>query len=406
MVAGFQFIQTLPELKSITKQLDGEEILAVDVEADSLYHYLPKVCLVQISTNQHTFVIDTLAVQKMDPLRPLFASHKIKKVFHGADYDIRSLFRDYAIRVNHVFDTMIASQFLGEKEVDLAAILKKRFGVILNKKYQRANWSKRPLSHEMLFYAAHDTAYLLRLYRELERELKSKGRLGWVEEECNRLSIECTLGGKVRLSCVPAKGQNHCSSPDHPMSTRTEPENTPLFKRFKGAGKMAPRDLAILENLLLFRERRAVQQDRPPFKVFGNHVIKELVTTKPTDYVALREIPGLPADFMKRYARGALKAIQRGLALPADRLPSFAKAKRPPQNPKKQARLKRLKAWRELKASQLEIQPGLVCNNALLDTLAEANPKDVDGLKAIAGMKTWQRDSFGQELVNVLHGRL
>ena len=165
---------------------------------------------------------------------------------------------------------------------------------------------------------------------------------------------------------------------------------------------MEPRDLAILENLLLFRERRAMQEDRPPFRLFANHVIEKLVRTKPTDREALRKVPGLPADFMKRYAEGVLKAIRSGLELLADRLPSFPKTRSPAPAPKKQARLRRLKAWREQKASQLALEPGLVCNNVLLEALAEAHPKDPDELGAIPRMKNWQRETFGHEIVDVL----
>lgn len=402
MVLEPQLIETLCDLECLGKQLAGEEVLAVDTEADSLHHYFPKVCLIQISTNQQTFVIDPLAIRTMDVLRPLFGSQKIKKVFHGADYDLRSLFRDFSIEVKNLFDTMVASQFIDKKELSLAGVLNERFGILLSKKYQRANWSKRPLSHKMLLYAAHDTAHLIRLYRELEQELRFKGRLSWVEEECKRLSVECTLGGDSGLTRRLANGQNRGGSLTHFISPKAQPRNTPLFKRFKGAGKMEPRDLAILENLLLFRERRAMQEDRPPFRLFANHVIEKLVRTKPTDREALRKVSGLPADFMKRYAEGVLKAIRSGLELLADRLPSFPKTRSPAPAPKKQARLRRLKAWREQKASQLALEPGLVCNNVLLEALAEAHPKDPDEIRAIPRMKNWQRETFGYEIVDVL----
>jgi ribonuclease D len=396
MFPEFQLIQTMSELESLGKQLAKEPLLAVDIEADSLHHYFPKVCLIQISTQQHTFLIDPLAVPTTDVLQPLFGGHKAKKIFHGADYDLRSLFRDFAVRVNNLFDTMVASQFVGEKEVGLAAVLEKRFGILLNKKYQRANWSKRPLRRDMLVYAANDTAHLIRLYQELEQELESKGRLDWVEEECKLLALECAPGVKPRPAYPRGNGQNTSRWPIN------FPGNTPLFRRFKGAGKMTPRDLAILESLLAFRERTAMKQDRPPFKVFGNHVIRELVKIKPADYSSLKNVPGLPADFMRRYAKGAIGAIRRGLELPEDRLPFYPRTPRPPRNPQKQARLKRLKSWRDLKAGQLEIESGLLCNNTLLDALAEGNPKDMEGLKAITGMKTWQINAFGVEIVEVL----
>ena len=402
MVLEPQLIETLSDLECLGKQLAAEEVLAVDIEADSLHHYFPKVCLIQISTGEYTFVIDPLAVQTMGVLRPLFGSHKIKKVFHGADYDLRSLFRDFSIEVKNLFDTMVASQFIGERELSLALVLNKRFGILLSKKYQRANWSKRPLTHDMILYAAHDTAHLIGLYRELERELRFKGRLSWVEEECERLSVECTLGGNSGWTPRPANRQNRCGSLTDFMPSKAQPVKSPLFRRFKGAGKMEPRDLAILEELLLFRERRAMQQDRPPFRLFGNHVIKELVRKKPIDRGALGKVPGLPGDFMKRHAEGVLKAIRCGIELQADRLPSFPKRRIPSPDPRKRARLRRLKAWREQKARQLALEPGLLCNNLLLEALADAHPKDPDELRGVPRMKNWQRKTFGREIVDVL----
>jgi len=197
MASPFRFIQTLSDLTHLCSELAGEKALGVDTEADSLHHYYPKVCLIQISTNQHTFLIDPLAIETMAPLAPLFASHKTKKMFHGADYDLRSLFRDFGMRVNNLFDTMVASQFTGEKEAALATVVKKRFGIAMDKKYQRANWSKRPLSTAMMVYAARDSAHLIRLYGELREELKSLGRLSWVEEECEILSLACTVGNNA-----------------------------------------------------------------------------------------------------------------------------------------------------------------------------------------------------------------
>ena len=403
-VLELQLIETLSDLECVGRQLAGESVLAIDTEADSLHHYFPKVCLIQVSTDEHTFVIDPLAVQTMDVLRPFLGSQKIKKVFHGADYDLRSLFRDFSIRVENLFDTMVASQFMGERELSLAVVLNKRFGILLSKKYQRADWSKRPLSPDMLLYAAHDTAHLIRLYRELEGELRSKGRLSWVEEECERLSVECTLGDNSERTPYLANGQKQGHFISNLTPSKAPPVKSPLFRRFKGYGKMEARDLAILEELLLFRERRAMLEDRPPFRLFASHVIRELVRTKPTDRKALMKVPGLPADFMNRYAEGVLKAIRRGVEVRADRLPSFPKRRPPSPDSKKRARLKRLKAWRQQKARQLELEPGVLCNNALIEALADAHPKDADELRAVSRMKNWQRKTFGREIVEVLQG--
>jgi len=396
-VPPFRLIQTLPDLQRLCRELSGQMVVGVDTEADSLYHYFPKVCLIQMSTAQNTFVIDPLSIQTMDPLHAIFANRSIKKVFHGADYDVRSLFRCFRIEVNNLFDTMVASQFLGEKETALAAVVQKRFGIALDKKYQRANWSKRPLNHDMLLYAAHDSVYLIKLYGELEKALRSKGRLRWVEEECEILSRDSAVDGN------PAhRDANRANSLKGHMPEGTNTAAPPLFRRFKGAGRLAPRDLAVLEEILQFRERIAMEKDKPPFRIFPNSVIQKLVKAKPDHRAALKKMRDLPRDFMKRYADGVLDAIQRALSLPGSSLPSFPKPPRPPRDRKKEARLRLLKTWRGLKAKDLELEPGLMCNNQLLQAFAEQDPRHVDDLKAIEKMRVWQRKAFGREIIQVL----
>ncbi len=401
MLPEVQFIETMTDLECLCKQLTGEVILGIDTEADSFHHYVPKVCLIQIATNERLFLIDPLAIPTMDPLRPLFASRSTKKILHGADYDVRSLCRDFGMSMHNLFDTMVALQFMGEKEPSLAAAVEKRFGVTLDKKYQKANWSKRPLSQEMILYAANDTAHLIKLYDQLERELRSKGRLSWVEEECQAL---CQLSDEGLCSAHSMANERiRQDAPGHSEAKKAPPiVPTALFRRFKGAGKMVPRDLAVLESLLQFRERKAMGEDRPPFKLFSNRVIQELVRTKPPDREALVRVPDLPTKAVKRYGRGMLKAIQQGLAWPEDRLPSFPKSRRPPPDRAKQARLQRLKSWRSAKAKELELQTGLICNNQVLDALAERPPENVQGLNNIPTMRAWQRKAFGQEIIGVV----
>ncbi|MDY6989520.1 MAG: HRDC domain-containing protein [Thermodesulfobacteriota bacterium] len=396
-VPPFRLIQTLPDLRRLCRELSGHTVVGVDTEADSLYHYFPKVCLIQISTPQDTFVVDPLSIQTMDPLHAIFADHGIKKVFHGADYDVRSLFRCFGMEVNNLFDTMVASQFLGEKEAALAAVVKKRFGIALDKKYQRANWSKRPLNHDMILYAAHDSACLIKLYGELEAALRSKGRLGWLEEECEILSRDAVGNGNP-----VHRDANRAKSLKGHVPEGTNRAAPPLFRRFKGAGRLVARDLAVLEEILQFRERIAMEKDKPPFRIFPNSVIQKLVKAKPVHRAALKSFRELPPDFMKRYADGVLDAIQRALALPGSSLPSFPKTPRPPRDRKKEARLRLLKTWRGLKARDLELEPGLMCNNHLLQAFAEQDPRHVDDLKAIEKMRIWQRKAFGQEIIQVL----
>lgn len=369
-----EMIDTPEGLENLAERLAGERVLALDLEADSLHHYREKVCLIQIATTRQVYLVDPLAVPDMGPLAPILADPAVRKVFHGADYDIRSLHRDFGIQVRNLFDTMIACQFLGEKEVGLAAVLKKRFGADLDKRFQKADWSKRPLEREMIEYAAADTRFLVGLYRELESELKELGRLSWVLEEFELLS-------EVRA---------------------VDREGEPFYCRFKGAGRMDRRTLAVLEELLRFRDERARLLDRPPFRVLSNETIRELAEKKPRKAEDLAGIPGLAPRSADRYGRDILKAISVGCGLPEDLLPRIQRPPRPEKDPVREERLKRLKRWREAKARQLGMDAGILVNNALLEILARDVPRDMTGLELIPAMRQWQKRELGAELLEAL----
>ncbi|RLC09694.1 MAG: ribonuclease D, partial [Deltaproteobacteria bacterium] len=172
---GYQIIDTESALKDFARILEKEKTVAVDLEADSMYHFREKVCLIQIATKRKNVIIDPLQLDDLSPLAPFFFRHDIKKVFHGADYDIRSLYRDFNIEISNLFDTQIASRFLGIRETGLEAVLQKHFNIRLDKKYQKKDWSKRPLPKDMLEYAAKDAIYLAPLANVLEKELEKKG---------------------------------------------------------------------------------------------------------------------------------------------------------------------------------------------------------------------------------------
>jgi len=121
---NFRIIDTSSGLKNIVTELDGWKTLAVDLEADSMYHFKEKVCLLQMATEHTWLVIDPLAVGDLSPLKPVFANPSVTKIFHGADYDIRSLYRDFKIEINNLFDTEIACRFLGLRESGLNAVVR------------------------------------------------------------------------------------------------------------------------------------------------------------------------------------------------------------------------------------------------------------------------------------------
>ena len=149
--------------------------VSLDTEADSFHHYFEKVCLVQVAVAGEIFLVDPLGPVPLAPLLERLASRRL--LMHGADYDLRLLYRLEGFRAGTLFDTMIAAQLLGEREVGLSALLQNRLGVALDKAHQRADWSARPLPSGLVAYAAADVAHLPALVASLERDLAERGRL-------------------------------------------------------------------------------------------------------------------------------------------------------------------------------------------------------------------------------------
>ena len=366
-----EWIDTLPRLEETARILGQAKIIGVDLEADSLYHYFEKVCLIQIATESASYVLDPLALRDLSALHPVFSSPRIRKVFHGADYDIRSLYRDFRLEVENLFDTQLACRFLGLLESGLEALLLSRFQVKLKKKYQRGDWSQRPLSPEMVEYAATDTMYLIPLARMLGKELGEKSRLSWVEEECSSLS-------KVRF---------------------TPPSRAPLYRRVKGAFHLDPRSLAVLETLLEFREARAQKADVPPFKVILNESLLELAVKKPLRLEELKMGKVLSGRQIERYGTGLLEEIQRAMAIRDEDLPVYPRKARPDLPSPLRKKVKALKTWRDMRAKDLGMDPGILLNSALINDLALRDPRSIEEMEEIPGLRIWLKDHFGREIL-------
>jgi len=370
----YTLVKDKAHLSSIAIELKKETEIGVDLEADSMFHYQEKVCLIQISTPLKNILVDPLFLDDLSPLAPIFSDTNIRKVFHGADYDIRSLYRDFGIEVNTLFDTQISARFLGILETGLASLLKNRLGIVLDKKYQKKDWSKRPLSPAMLTYAVHDTCHLLPLFRRLERELRDKDRLLWVEEECKRL---------IRVRPAP-------------------PDDNPLFLKVKDAWKLDPRSLSVLASILEYREDTARRKDRPPFKVLGNEQIMEIAVRKPKDKGDLLQIKGLSARQVKMLGPSILKRIEECLSLPENKLPAFPRRTEQRSSAKVSKRIKVLRSWRTRRAEEMGIDPALVCSNAQIESLALAFPKTPKDLEGIDTLRAWQRRLYGREICSLL----
>jgi ribonuclease D len=370
-----EFIDSTKALARLVKAIRGTPLLAFDTEAASFHRFRDRVYLLQLSTRERTAVIDPLAVRDLAPIGALLRDPGVEIVFHDADYDLRLLSRDLHFRITHLFDTRIAAQFLNEPSIGLAALLTKYVDVKLDKKFQRADWSARPLSEEMIKYAAMDTQYLPQLRDIFRDRLRELGRLEWVEEEFALLEhVRWSRGG----------------------------DGKDAYLRMKGAKALKGRPLAVLRELYRWRERTARRADRAPFRILNNEPMLALAKAPPADLEALAAFRGIGRDTVARNGGEILEAIERGMTLPDQDVPRIERRDRPPPDPELEARLDRLKTARNRLARQIELPPGVICPNGTLEAIARTNPKTIAGLKRVAGVREWQTRVFGEELLRQL----
>jgi ribonuclease D len=369
------YLERQEDFDRFIASLVGASLVAVDTEAASFHRYRDRIYLIQLSTRDRTAVVDPLAVSDLSALGSLLVDPAVEVVFHDADYDLRILNRDYGFQATSLFDTRIAAQLLNEPGVGLAALLEKYQGINLDKKYQRADWSVRPLLPGMLAYAADDTRYLPKLRDVLAEQLRTAGRWSWAKEEFGLLEA-------VRWS------------PAGP------PEEA--YLRIKGARTLKGHQLAVLRELFAWREAVASQLDRAPFRVLQNEAMLTLSRAMPTDPAALQEAKALSPDQLRRRGPELLEAIARGTRAPLESLPVFERGKRPSPDPAFDARLERLKQVRNAVAERLNLAAGVLCPNGLLEAIARMVPTRVEQLAGIPEMRNWQREVVGRELVDAL----
>lgn len=348
--------------------------LALDTEGASFHRFLDRIYLLQISTRDRGVIIDPLPIGSPAKLGALLQSNDVEIVFHDADYDLRLLHQDYGWHVTNIFDTRIAAQLLGIKSFGLAALLEQFFDVKLDKKHQRADWSMRPLTADMLEYAAQDTRYLLPLRDHMKSELEQRGRWHWAAEEFSRLE-----------------------------GTRWEAEEEMEgFLRLKGARDLTRRELAVLREVANWRDTVAAQLDRATFRVMGNEVLFELARRMPRSVSELSAIKGMPKGMIERAGSDIVEAIRRGMEAPEAELPKFPRGQRWNKDRDFDDRVNRLKTVRDAAATRLELDPGVLCSRERLENIARSGAKTVEELANVPDLRRWQIEEMGEGFIRAL----
>jgi ribonuclease D len=371
----FKFVQTPREWQACLESIQAEPRLAIDLEANSLYAYRETVCLIQISIPGQDYIIDPMAGLDLGGLGEIIKDGSIGKVFHAAEYDLILLKRQYDWVLHNLFDTMWAVRILGYERCGLANILADFYGVKLNKRHQKANWSKRPLSESMLAYAQMDTHFLLALRERLSSELEAAGCL----EEAQEIFVEQS---QIQLN-------TNGFDPD-------------AFWAINGVKDLNREQQKIVKALYVFRDQQAKRQDRPLFKVFADRTIMELALAAPKYVDQLPAIHGMSKGQIRRYGRQIVRIIGEAPRDPVPKKPSN-NSQRPPEPVAR--RYEKLRNWRKTRAQARGVESDVILSRGTLWDLARINPRSADDLGNVNSLGPWRREMYGEELLRVLRPR-
>jgi len=351
-------IASVQRFADLIRQIQVADRIALDTEADSLHSYREKLCLLQISVppgdGSNDFIVDPLSSLDLKPLRHALEPREI--VLHGADYDLRMLRRGLQFTATRIFDTVIAARLLGIREFNLGALVKRFFGVELQKHSQKANWAVRPLPSRMTKYALNDVRYLLPLTLELEEQLERSGRRDWFRQSCDR-AIELAAASRER-------------NPDE-------------LWRLSGAGALDPHAGAVLRALWQWRESEAEKADRPPFHILQNHELLKAAMNFASG--------GLPdyRQFSPRRRQAFLDAARIALQLPQSEWPVMRRRSgiRPTASTLRCA--EKLRERRDKSAAQLGLEQSFIASRSALEAVA------ADPTRAKALLVPWQHELLG-----------
>lgn len=368
----YQLITTPEDWAECLDQLHAEPRLAVDLEANSMFAYRERVCLIQVSTPQQDFILDPLAPFNLEEFGEILADSGVEKIFHAAEYDLILMKRQYDWVVNNLFDTMWAARILGYNRYGLASLLDQFYNVRLNKRYQKSNWCQRPLTPEQLSYACYDTHFLFRLRDKLAAEIEEEGCL----EEAEEIFAEHS---RVIIS-------DNGFDPDS-------------FWTINGTNDLKRQDQAVLKALNIFRDQEARRRDQPLFKIFSDRTLLEIARESPENMTELAAVHGMSRGQIRRYGRRLLEIVRS------------ARREKPPVMPRRPkrasesvlSRYEKLHTWRKNRARARGVESDVIISRNALWELAHTNPRTGDELAQMDSIGEWRCKTYGPEILQVLH---
>lgn len=366
-----RLITTTEELTEVCTRLARHPYVTVDTEFLRETTFWPKLCVVQIASEEEAVAVDALAEGlDLSPFFALMADKAVLKVFHAARQDVEIIWNLAKLIPTPLFDTQVAAMVCGYgDQVAYGELAQSIAKVTLDKSSRFTDWTRRPLSDAQIDYAIADVTHLRVIYRFLHAKLERTGRLPWLADEM------ATLTSVETYAQEPAKA----------------------WERFRHRARK-PRDLAVLMEICAWREHEAQSRDVPRSRILKDDVMIEVALAAPKTVDALGNMRAFPRG-MERSKAGSeiLAAIERGLARDPKSLPRIERERRGSGGG---ATVELLKVLLRQVSERHGVAAKMIATSDDLEAIAQNDAADT------AALKGWRRDLFGARALELKHGKL
>lgn len=278
----------------MVERLKGCEFLAIDTEFMRVDTFYPQLALLQIGDGQHEYLIDPLLVTDFSPLFPLLLNEYPRKILHACSEDVEVLTRLIGGRIKGLLDTQIAASFMGQGlQIGYQKALLDNLGVDIPKGESRSDWLQRPLSESQINYAALDVKYLPPLYEKLKAGLQKKSLDQWFEQDCQLMLNDFDFS----------------------------PDSTVMYRDVSNAWRLDRKALAVLKELLVWREREARERDMPRGFLIKNSSLTFLAKQQPSSLQTLSDIPDITPRILRKEGQKIVDVIAEAQKIRADEWP-------------------------------------------------------------------------------------
>lgn len=362
-----------PALEALCARITAAPRVGLDTEFHNERSYTPHLMVVQLAFEDGVAIVDPLAFKDLHPLAAALARATI--VGHALGSDLRILIDQFDILPVAAFDTQVAAAFCGFGfSASLADLVHEFAGVSLRKSQTVSDWSHRPLSPKQIDYLVDDVRYLFALEDGLRARLEQRGRLAWALQE-SRLLVD---------------------------RDRYRPDPRRLYLRIPGNARMTRRELGILNELAILRDRVARERNVPLKFVIPDDVMAGLVHVRPRTTDDLSQLRRLDAGVRRQLGPSIVETIKRGEAIPEDALPQRAPR---PLSTQREALVSLMAVVVNAVAAANDVPTALLLSRAVLERVARELPQSIEELRATLDLAPWRDQLVLEPLWEMLNGR-